>query len=215
MNRTSGLLVDYYQAYLKDQDTAAFVARIAARYLPATLERVLATGPPERRRAAALALGFLGDFSAVHPLGRVLTDVDRVTRQLAEDSIRKCWRRQGTEAERRAVETLCERNTAQRYSEALELSAELVARAPGLAEAWNQRAIAYFNLGRYPEAIHDCHQALELNAYHFDAAAGMAQCFLQLGDAEAALDCLRRALRINPGLEGVRAGVQYLERRQQ
>jgi tetratricopeptide (TPR) repeat protein len=40
----------------------------------------------------------------------------------------------------------------------------------------------------------------------------MGQCYLNLGDHEEALDCFRRALRLNPELEGVRAAVQNLER---
>ena len=40
----------------------------------------------------------------------------------------------------------------------------------------------------------------------------MAHCYLELGDGFAALECFRRALKLNPDMEGVRAQVQYLER---
>jgi cytochrome c-type biogenesis protein CcmH/NrfG len=40
----------------------------------------------------------------------------------------------------------------------------------------------------------------------------MGQCYLQLGDFDAALESFRRALKLNPNLEGVRASVAYLER---
>jgi cytochrome c-type biogenesis protein CcmH/NrfG len=40
----------------------------------------------------------------------------------------------------------------------------------------------------------------------------MGQCYLQLGNYDAALESFRRALRLNPNLEGVRASVTYLER---
>jgi cytochrome c-type biogenesis protein CcmH/NrfG len=40
----------------------------------------------------------------------------------------------------------------------------------------------------------------------------MGQCYLQLGDFDSALQSFRRALRLNPNLEGVRASVAYLER---
>src|SRR2546422_444778 len=81
--------------------------------------------------------------------------------------------------------------------------------APELAEAWNQRAIAYFNMGRFTDSIRDCRQALELNPHHFGAAIGMGQCYLQLNDRTAALESFRRALKLNPNLEGVRAHVVY------
>lgn len=69
-----------------------------------------------------------------------------------------------------------------------------------------------YYLERYDDSANDCHQALEINPYHFGAAVGMAHCYLELTDAFAALDCFRRALRLNPDLEGVRSQVQYLEK---
>ncbi len=207
------LLESYYLAYLKDQDSAAYAARVSRHYLPATLQRLLVMGRPAGRRAAALALGLVADFASNRALGRALSDRDRSVRLLAEESIRKVWRRQGTLPEQRELEAICQLNQEQRFDDALARANRLIEQAPAMAEAWNQRAIAQFRRGQLAEAIRDCHEALERNAYHFDAAAGMGQCFLQLGEAEAALDCLRRALRVNPNLEGVRAGVRYLERR--
>ena len=61
-------------------------------------------------------------------------------------------------------------------------------------------------------SIRDCRQSLEINPYHFPAATGMGKCYLQLGDRVAALEAFRRALRLNPGLEDVRAHVVYLQR---
>ena len=40
----------------------------------------------------------------------------------------------------------------------------------------------------------------------------MGQCHLQLGDHQAALETFRHALKINPGMEGVRANVVYLQK---
>jgi hypothetical protein len=53
---------------------------------------------------------------------------------------------------------------------------------------------------------------LEINPYHFGAATGMAHCHLQLNNRTSALECFRRALKLNPNLEGVRAHVLYLQR---
>ena len=88
----------------------------------------------------------------------------------------------------------------------------MIEEAPWLAEGWNQRALALYGTGRYDAAIHDCTQTLEMNPYHFGAATGMAQCHLKLGNRPHALECFRRALRLNPNLEGVRAHVLYLQR---
>jgi tetratricopeptide (TPR) repeat protein len=67
-------------------------------------------------------------------------------------------------------------------------------------------------LGQYDEAIVDFHQTLELNAYHFPAAAAMGQAYLELNDQADALESFRRALKLNPDLEGVRARVLQLQR---
>ena len=42
----------------------------------------------EMRRAAALALGMLGDCSSIEPLGRALSDDDRGLRLVSDDSFR-------------------------------------------------------------------------------------------------------------------------------
>ncbi len=61
-------------------------------------------------------------------------------------------------------------------------------------------------------AIRDCRMALELNPYHFAAAAGMGQAYLEMRDPVAALDAFRRALKLNPDLQAVRMQVARLER---
>ena len=47
-------------------------------------------------------------------------------------------------------------------------------------------------LGRLVESIRDCHQALEINPYHFVAATSMGQAYLQLDNPVSALECFRR-----------------------
>ena len=49
-------------------------------------------------------------------------------------------------------------------------------------------------------------------AYHFDAANRMGQAYLELGNQVSALECFRRALRLNPNLEGVRVQIDRLSR---
>jgi tetratricopeptide (TPR) repeat protein len=92
------------------------------------------------------------------------------------------------------------------------VTSELIDEAPFFAEAWNQRAIAHFQRGRYDDSANDCFQTLELNPYQFASAVGMGQCYLEMNEPQPALDCFRRALKLNPGLEDVRAQVTYLER---
>lgn len=206
------LLCSYYGDYLGDEQTARFVQRVSSRYTVATLERLTYHGLREVRRASVLALGMLGDYESNAVLGRALNDDDRVVRNLAENGIRSLWLRHGSEEDRQHLAVVIRLNFSQHYAEAVEKADQLLTRATWLAEAWNQRAIAHYNLGRYLESIDDCSLALEINPYHFGAAAGMGQAFLHLGKTAAAVECFRRALRLNPSLEGIRAGVAYLEK---
>jgi tetratricopeptide (TPR) repeat protein len=205
-------LARYYHDYLVDQDSAAFIRRVNKLYLPGTLERLAANPMREIRRAAVLALGFLGGYESNAVLGRALQDEDRGVRLAAENGIRAVWCRDGNESQQQMLAAVIRLNSTQQFKEAAQRASDLIEQAPAFAEAWNQRAIAYYSLGEYHHAIRDCREALEINPYHFGAAAGMGQCYVHLNDQRSALECFRRALRLNPNLEGVRANVVHLER---
>lgn len=205
-------LLALYQRYLDSQDSAELIREVSNRYTTGTLQRLVRHSTCEVRRAAALALGFLGDYDANHSLGCAMHDQDRTVRVLAQDSIRTVWAREGTEAERQELGVIIRLNAARLHKEAVALATQLLQRAPWFAEAWHQRGVAYVALGRHVEAIRDCHQTLEINPYHFVASTSMGQVYLQLGNNASALECFRRALRLCPDLEGVRAQVVRLTR---
>lgn len=211
-NTRAPLLNDFYHQYLLDRDANALGNRVLQRYSVGTLERLSADGQRMTRRAAALALGLVGNYESNAALGRAMIDEDRGVRTIAENGIRALWCRDGSPKQRRHLYRVIQLNSAQRFDEAIRQATLLIAETAALAESWNQRAVAYFSTGRYRESIRDCEQALELNPYHFGAASGMGQCHLQLNDRGVALECFRRALSLNPGLEGVRAHVLYLQR---
>lgn len=206
-------LLVLYQQYLDQQDSAGFSSRVSKCYASGTLQRLARHPSREVRRAAVLALGFLGDYDANHTLGRALLDDDRTVRTIAENGIRTLWTRAGNEAERQELSVIVRLNAAQLHKQAVVRATSLIQRTPWFAEAWHQRAVAYFALGRLVESIRDCHQALEINPYHFVAATSMGQAYLQLQNPVSALECFRRALRLNPDLEGVRVQVARLTRK--
>lgn len=199
-----------YQQYLASQDSAAFIRKVAQTYTAGTLERLAEHAIADVRRSAVLALGFLADYDSNPTLGRALVDDDRTVRMLAENGIRNLWNRAGTEEQCQTLAVIIRLNTAQQYRRAVQRATRLIEQSPSFAEAWNQRAVARFALGEYEPAIRDCHQALEVNPYHFAAAAGMAQAYLHLGNRVMALEGFQRALRLNPNLEGARAQVARL-----
>jgi tetratricopeptide (TPR) repeat protein len=205
-------LLVLYQQYLDHQDSAKFIRQVSQSYASGTLQRLARHRTREVRRAAVLALGFLGDYEANHAMGRAMMDDDRTVRTMAEHGIRTIWTKSGNESERIELTVIIRLNAAQLHREAIDKATRLIERAPWFAEAWHQRAAAHFALGRFVESIRDSHQTLEINPYHFVAATSMGQAYLQLQNPVSALECFRRALRLNPDLEGIRVHVARLTR---
>jgi tetratricopeptide (TPR) repeat protein len=205
-------LSEFYTAYLAGQDSATFITAVSQSYTVGALERLGQHSQCKVRRAALLALGFVATFDSNTVLGRALHDEDRAARTIAENAIRCVWRRDGSIQQQQQLGILVRLNASQQYDEAIRNATSLLLEAASFAEIWNQRAISYYNTGQFRLSIEDCRQALEFNPYHFDAVTGMGQCHLQLGEHRPALEAFRRSLRLNPSLEGVRAGIEYLER---
>jgi len=206
------LLDKLYQQYLTDEHSADFIQWVSRSYSIGSLERLARNGQPCTRRAAVLALGFLGDFSVNETMGRALNDDDRGVRMLADHGIRSVWTRQGNHAEQAKINQMYAWSSQNRNIDVIESATILIESNPSLAEAWNHRAIAFSAEGQYESAIEDCKETLNCNRFHFPAAIGLAHCCLQLDDHESALDGFRLALRMNPDLEGVRQHVMHLEK---
>ena len=206
------LIAQLYQQYLDNQNSTAFRSAVTQAYTPGTLERLADHHQRKVRRAAVLAIGLLGDYSANHTMGRALLDEDRTVRTLAESGIRDLWARSGNEDQRQTLTLIIRLNAAGRPDDAICRATELIDDSPYLAEAWFQRATAHFRKQMHAEAIRDCHEALEINPYHFAAATTMGQAYMELENYVSALESFRRALRLNPDLEGVRIQVVRLAR---
>lgn len=202
----------FYHRFLEDGSSPDFIAAVAATYNRATLGRLALSPRRETRRAAILALGIVGEFEENSILGRALCDEDRGVRRLAEHGIQELWLRDGDPSQREQLRRLTRLNQRGRFEEATSLADHLIAEAPRIAEAWNQRAVAWFQREDYVRSLRDCRQTLRLNPYQFGALIGVAHCQLEMYDPLGALASLRRALAIHPDLESVRAQARYLER---
>lgn len=200
-----------FQVYLHDENTAKFVAAVSQRYTIGSLERLAEFGDRIARRAATMALGFTATYSSNHVLGQRMRDEDRGVRLLAENGIREVWFRDGSELQQNRLKSIARMNRSDQYLQAVVDASRFIEESPWFAEAWNQRAIAYFHLGRYLDSANDCQQTLELNPYHYAAAVGMGMSYLEMEDLRAALDCFRRALKLNPDLEDVRTRIVLLK----
>jgi tetratricopeptide (TPR) repeat protein len=118
----------------------------------------------------------------------------------------------GDEDHRQRLANIIYLNATKQYQEAIEKTTTLVDDLPSFAEAWYHRGSAWFQVEDFSQAIHDFHQALELNPYQFVAAAAMGDAYLRLEDPVSALDTLRRTLRLNPDLKRVQNQVAELAR---
>jgi tetratricopeptide (TPR) repeat protein len=210
--RQSPILVDLYEAYLDDQDLTAFLRQVSETYGIGTLERILANGETMARRGAVLAIGRLADYRSNAVVGRALSDLDRGVRVLAELAIVKLWTRVGASGHQRRLAAVEEDLEASTFDRASQAASKLIQDAPWIAQAWYQRGKAYFHLNQFAAAVRDCHQALEINAYHFPAAAVMGRACEMQRDVAGALESYRRALRVNPNMEEIRARVVHLQR---
>src|SRR5690606_12090469 len=121
-------------------------------------------------------------------------DDDPIVRGLASDALWAIWFRADTPENNARLREVRERMNLGRLDEAHRLATELIALAPEFAEAYNQRAIASYSLGRFAESAADCRRVLELNPYHFGALNGLAGCYLKLGRTDLALETFRRLL---------------------
>ena len=206
------VLLSIFQKYLSEENTTAFIHRVAAVYTCGTLERLSIHGMPEVRRSAVMALCFLSDYSSNHTVGMALNDSDRGVRLIAENGIRSLWIRAGTQSQRHRLRKVMTQIQGNSLKSALREADSLIIDAPWYSEAYNQRSQVHFKRQNFERALRDSHQTLEINPYHFPAAICMGQCYLRQGENVMALDSFRRALRLNPNLESIRTQISYLQR---
>ena len=206
------LLVYHYERYLLEQNINSYIHSVTRSYGVGSLERVATSSDRTARRGAVLALGRLADYTSNRVLGSALVDSDRGVRTLAENAIQRLWMRIGSPTQQRHLAAIGEHIEEREYDRAAQIGTAVVQDAPWIAQAWYYRGKAFFQLGQHQAAVQDCHQALEVNAYHFLAASVMGQAYLQMANPVASLEAFRRALRINPSMEEVRAQLIYLLR---
>ncbi|MGZ5129860.1 MAG: tetratricopeptide repeat protein [Caldimonas sp.] len=172
-----------------------------------------ALGQPEAgaRLAGVERLGEIGRMADVDRVLDRLNDADAQVRAWAAVATWQIWSRSGDPAIDKLFARGLEQMQASALADALETFSTIVRLKPGFAEGWNKRATIYFLLGRNDESLKDCDEVLKRNPRHFGALAGAGQIHLQLGHAELALDFFRRAVAVNPNLDGPAEMIPLLE----
>jgi tetratricopeptide (TPR) repeat protein len=208
---TTALLVDYFEEFLESRDVESFRHRVLARYTEGTLARLVISGDEGSRRAAVLALGLVGSFQSNPVVGRALRDPDPVVRRLAQNALWAIWFRADSPQNNASLERIRVLNERQQLDDAVRAASQLIDRAPQFAEVYNQRAIAFFGMGRYAESAADCRLVIERNPYHIGAFAGLGKCYLEMGRRTDALETFRRAFELQPFNDDLRQTIQVLE----
>jgi len=84
--------------------------------------------------------------------------------------------------------------------------------APGFAEAWFLRSVAFFRQERYGLALNDIAQVLAREPRHFNAILGMGRVFEETGRLRLAHDAYMSAHTIHPHHEDISKALERVSR---
>ena len=171
----------------------------------------LAQSDAEVRSAAVERLGEVGRMADAPRVIERLADVDPQVRVAAAAAVWRIWGRSGDSVIDRLYARGVEQMESAAFGDALATFDEIVRRKPAFAEGWNKRATVYFLIGRFDASLRDCDEVFKRNPQHFGALAGAGQIHLRLGDTKRALEFFRRAVDVNPNLEGPAQMIPILE----
>ncbi|WP_235908368.1 HEAT repeat domain-containing protein [Roseiconus nitratireducens] len=206
-------LATAYRRLLATADAPQYAAEVDEHYSPATLASLLCRGDVELRRAAAMALGLLGNSRSIEPLGRALCDVDRGVRLVADDSFRGLLLRDAAPTHHQQLLKVMHLTDGGEFAAALAPAMIVADQAPRYAEAHFQLACCWHGLEE-PEKASEAYAAcLWRCRFHYTAWQGWARCQIIAGDFRSAAAALQRCLDINPDLECARAQLRAVRRR--
>jgi tetratricopeptide (TPR) repeat protein len=202
--------VEAVKPALASKDLQALLATCKSRWTAAQIISLLSSKSCDARKCAALALSLVGCPACLEPLSKQLKDKDPMVNQMAEHAMWAIWFRCGTPEANQLLTRGADLMSRREFGLAIEHFTRAIALSPSFAEAYNQRAIAYFLKEEFDRSIEDCQCAVKINPDHFGAWAGMGHCHAHEGRVCDAIRCYKRALEINPHLEGVQEAVAEL-----
>jgi len=143
---------------------------------------------------------------------------DRLADPSAEDwraverRIADRWSRTGSVAMDLLLQRGRDAIEAENWAAAVEHLTALTDHAPDVAEGWHLRATAFFQQGRYGEALDDLGRTLALDPRHYNAMSGLAVILGETGDAAGALEVWRMVKAANPHRPDLDDTITRLER---
>ena len=127
-----------------------------------------------------------------------------------EAGIEALWRHSGSDTADLLTSRALELVTSNDLNGALKMLGAALSVKPDYAEGWNKRATLFFLRGDFRRAMRDIRETLRYEPRHYGAWAGLGRILEQSGDPAKALDAYRRALAINPQIDGLRQQVRTL-----
>jgi tetratricopeptide (TPR) repeat protein len=206
--------VQLVEPLLAQKDLPGLLALLKTHWTPEQIRDLMRSPHTDARKVALLALALVGPNCCVEELSHQLKDPDPIINELAEHAMWAIWFRSGktTEANQlvcRGAEALNRRD----FVRAIEIFSHAIRVDPDFAEAYNQRAIAYYLTEDYDRSIADCRRAIKRMPCHFGALAGMGHCHAHLNQLPEAIEFYEKALAINPHLNCVAETVCELKKR--
>jgi tetratricopeptide (TPR) repeat protein len=172
----------------------------------------LDAGEVAARREAATRLGEVGTMRDTDALFGALRDPDEETRARAERALWQVWSRSGRPEVDALYRIGMDEAARGDADKAIETFSQVIRMEPAFAEGWNKRATLYFLTGDFRRSLADCDEVLKRNPRHFGALAGVAQIQVHLENFDKALVYAKRALAVNPNLNGLRELIDAIER---
>ncbi len=213
---TQPLLLEYFgvltsQPKVTSKVINRFVRMVKKRYNEGSLMRLLSHPNSQVREASLIALRFLGTMQSTQAILHCLRESEESLLPLAEATLWSIWFRADSVEHAEELQRLTGLIERKQYRQALIGLNRLIKKAPQFAEAYNQRAVLFWQRKQYERSIEDCKKALELNPFHFGAQAGIGQCYEGLLMPAEALQAFRKALKMHPHLPGLIEKVHTLE----
>ena len=159
------------------------------------------------------------DAAVPSPQPETLAELyDRLADPAAEDwqaierRIADRWSRTGSVAMDLLLQRGRDAIEAEDWAAAVEHLTALTDHAPEVAEGWHLRATAFFQQGRYGEALDDLGRTLALDPRHYNAMSGLAVILGETGDEAGALEVWRMVKAANPHRPDLDDTITRLER---
>jgi tetratricopeptide (TPR) repeat protein len=158
--------------------------------------------PHARRPDRTQNLDFLFEALKIAP--------DEASAKAIEERIWSVWLASGSDTCNLLMTRVKTAIDAEKLDLAVKLLDAIVEIKPDYVEAWNRRATVFYMKKEYGHALADIGQVLLREPRHFGALAGLGTILQDIGDDKHALEVYRRAIEVDPHLEGIADKVKSL-----